>query len=84
MIEQFSSYEWVEGTFTFMWKKHHYQDQLMEGIKKISQNETTEILLNDLRFCALARLYKTFKKAVTSLDFSALTVEFKRLTVDCP
>lgn len=38
---------------------NHYEDQLMEGVKKISQNETTEILLNDFSLCALARLYKT-------------------------
>lgn len=42
MIEQFSSYQWEEETFTFKWNGCHYQDQLMEGVKKISQNETTE------------------------------------------
>lgn len=45
--------------FTFKWNGHHYQDQLMEGVKKISQNETTAIFFNDFSFCALARLYKT-------------------------
>lgn len=58
-----SSYEWEEGIFTFKWNGRHDQDQLMEGVKKISQNETTENFLNDFSFCALARLYETiFKK----------------------
>lgn len=35
-------------------------------------------------FVLLQDYTKLFKKAVISLDFSALTVEFKSLTVDCP
>lgn len=61
-------------TFTFKWNGHHCQDQLMEGVMKISQNETTEFF-NDFIFVLLQDYKNYLKKAVISLDFSALTVK---------
>lgn len=46
--------------FTFKWNGHHYQDQLMEGVKKISQNETTAIFLMTSVFVLLQDYTKLF------------------------
>lgn len=82
---QFSSYEWEEGIFTFKWNGHHYQDQLMEGVKKISQNETNWSFLFCflffkwlLSFCALARLQNYFKKTVTLLELQCPHCRIKK------
>lgn len=82
---QFSSYEWEEGTFTFkwngqsLWRSAHGRSK--ENISKWDNWNSFKWLQS---LCSCKTIQNYFKKAVTSLDFSALTVEFKSLTFDCP
>lgn len=53
--------------------------------ENISKWDKLKVFFNDLSFCALVRLYETIlRRQWNHLNFSALTVEFKSLIVDCP
>lgn len=76
---------WTRGkNFHFQWNGHHYQDQIVEEVKKISQNETSFSVLfcfsiTKFFLCSCKTIQTILRTQWCHLKLRVLTVELKAL-----